>query len=350
LASSLARLSRRILRTRELLAVVVAPVLAVESGIAGRGLVAREAIDAGQTVAVKGGHIVTTQELHGLSDPLPNSEIQIADGLHLVAVAPEEYEAVMLFISHSCEPNVGFGGNTVLVTMRAVAAGEELSTDYAMFDDHTGQMTCRCGAASCRRDDRRPGLAPTGPAAALRRLLLLVPPAQDRRLVGRPVAGRLADHLAELELTWAQDLCVHPEARRPAQVTHDGPVVPGQGGEQLPVHRCSLVLEIGGTWNARSAQRTGSNTESKLMLLTHAFDQLDCIAVEFRTHWLNHQSRHAIERLGAKQAGVLRSHKIMPDGTMRDTVVYILQHEWPAVRNELRRRLTGHSARNRLRR
>jgi len=106
---------------------------------------------------------VTTQELHGLSDPLPNSEIQIADGLHLVAVAPEEYEAVMLFISHSCEPNVGFGGNTVLVTMRAVAAGEELSTDYAMFDDHTGQMTCRCGAASCRgtidgQDWRRPDL------------------------------------------------------------------------------------------------------------------------------------------------------------------------------------------------
>ncbi len=59
-------------------------------------------------------------------------------------------------------------------------------------------------------------------------------------------------------------------------------------------------LEIGGTWNARSAQRTGTNTESKLLLLAHAFDQLDCIAVGLRTHWLNHQSRRATERLGAK--------------------------------------------------
>ena len=99
-------------------------------------------------------------------------------------------------------------------------------------------------------------------------------------------------------------------------------------------------VEIGATWNARSAQRTGTNTESKLLLLTHAFDQLDCIAVEFRTHWLNQQSRRAIERLGAKQDGVLRSHKLMPDGTLRDTVVFsIIRSEWPAVRNELRRKL-----------
>ena len=100
-------------------------------------------------------------------------------------------------------------------------------------------------------------------------------------------------------------------------------------------------LEIGGTWNARSVHRTGTNTESKLLLLSHAFDQLHCIAVEFRTHWLNQQSRSAIERLGAKQDGVLRSHRIMPDGTLRDTVVYsILEHEWPAIRNELKRRLS----------
>ncbi len=101
-------------------------------------------------------------------------------------------------------------------------------------------------------------------------------------------------------------------------------------------------LEIGGTWNAASAQRTGTNTESKLLLLGHAFDRLDCIAVEFRTHWLNQQSRRAIERLGAKQDGVLRSHKIMPDGTLRDTAVYsILRHEWPAIRNALVRRLSA---------
>lgn len=99
-------------------------------------------------------------------------------------------------------------------------------------------------------------------------------------------------------------------------------------------------VEIGGTWNARSAHRTGTNTESKLLLLSHAFDQLDCIAVELRTHWLNHQSRRSIERLGAKQDGLLRSHKIMSDGTLRDTVAFsIIAAEWPAIRNELSRRL-----------
>lgn len=99
-------------------------------------------------------------------------------------------------------------------------------------------------------------------------------------------------------------------------------------------------LEIGNTWNAVSSQRSGTNTDSKLLLLGHAFETLDCIAVEFRTHWLNRQSRAAIERLGAKADGVLRNHKIMADDTLRDTAVYsILPHEWPAIRAELRRRL-----------
>lgn len=107
------------------------------------------------------------------------------------------------------------------------------------------------------------------------------------------------------------------------------------------VHR---RVEIGSTWNAASAQRTGTNTESKLLLLTHAFVQRECIAVEFRTHWLNHQSRAALARLGAKQDGVLRSHQRMADGSLRDTVVFsIIAVEWPAVRNELRRRLAAHS-------
>ena len=101
-------------------------------------------------------------------------------------------------------------------------------------------------------------------------------------------------------------------------------------------------VEIGSTWNARSAQRTGTNTESKLLLLGHAFEKLRCLAVEFRTHWLNRQSRAAIERIGAKLDGVLRQHMIMPDGSLRDTVVYsIIDSEWPAVRAELRRRLTS---------
>jgi uncharacterized protein len=123
----------------------------VRSGIAGRGLFAIEQVSAGEVVAVKGGHIVTTEQLRELPDPLPNSEIQIADGLHLVAVSPEEYEPVMLYINHSCEPNVGFAGNTVLVAMREVTAGEELTTDYGLFDDYDGQMPCRCNTASCRR-------------------------------------------------------------------------------------------------------------------------------------------------------------------------------------------------------
>ena len=105
-------------------------------------------------------------------------------------------------------------------------------------------------------------------------------------------------------------------------------------------------VEIGATWTARSAQRTGTNTESKVLLLTHAFERLDCIAVEFRTHWLNQQSRRAIERLGAKQDGVLRSHRIMPDGSLRDTVVFsIIAAEWPAVRAELTRKLAAHTRR-----
>ena len=99
-------------------------------------------------------------------------------------------------------------------------------------------------------------------------------------------------------------------------------------------------LEIGATWTAASAQRTGVNAESKLLLLTHAFEVLGCLAVEFRTHWHNIQSRTAIARLGAKQDGVLRNHRRMPDGSLRDTVVFsILDSEWPAVRAGLRHRL-----------
>jgi N-acetyltransferase len=99
-------------------------------------------------------------------------------------------------------------------------------------------------------------------------------------------------------------------------------------------------VEVGATWTAASAQRTGVNAESKLLLLTHAFEVLGCLAVEFRTHWHNRQSRTAIARLGAKQDGVLRNHRRLPDGSLRDTVVFsITDAEWPAVRNGLRQRL-----------
>jgi len=95
-------------------------------------------------------------------------------------------------------------------------------------------------------------------------------------------------------------------------------------------------VEIGSTWTARSAQRTPLNTQCKRLLLGHAFEGLACIAVEFRTHRLNTQSRRAIERLGAQLDGILRAHQLGPDGALRDTAVYsITAAEWPTVRNHL---------------
>ncbi|MQA34113.1 GNAT family N-acetyltransferase [Modestobacter roseus] len=111
------------------------------------------------------------------------------------------------------------------------------------------------------------------------------------------------------------------------------------------VDRETPRLEIGYTWTRASAQRTGVNTESKLLLLAHAFEVLSCVAVEFRTHWHNRQSRTAIAALGARQDGVLRAHRRQPDGSLRDTVVFsITSTEWPAVRSDLRSRLARHSA------
>jgi N-acetyltransferase len=99
------------------------------------------------------------------------------------------------------------------------------------------------------------------------------------------------------------------------------------------VHR---RVEIGSTWYCKSVQRTALNTHCKLMLLSHAFETLDCIAVEFRTHAFNHPSRKAIERLGAKLDGVLRSHQLASNGTLRDTYVYsIIAGEWPTVKAHL---------------
>ncbi|NLP83957.1 GNAT family N-acetyltransferase [Microbacterium sp. CFH 90308] len=99
-------------------------------------------------------------------------------------------------------------------------------------------------------------------------------------------------------------------------------------------------VEIGHTWIGVEAQRTAVNTAAKLLLLSHAFEACDAIAVEFRTHWHNRQSRAAIARLGAKQDGVLRNHRLGPDGTLRDTVVFsVLPHEWPAVKLGLQERL-----------
>jgi RimJ/RimL family protein N-acetyltransferase len=95
-------------------------------------------------------------------------------------------------------------------------------------------------------------------------------------------------------------------------------------------------VEIGYTWYSQSYQRTAVNTECKYLLLSHAFENLEAIAVEFRTHWHNHKSRAAIARLGAKQDGVLRNHQKSADGVYRDTVVFsIINHEWPVVKKSL---------------
>lgn len=124
----------------------------------------------------------------------------------------------------------------------------------------------------------------------------------------------------------------------PFAVVHDGRAV---GMTTFcDIDQDNRHVEIGYTWLSPTVQRTGVNTAAKLLLLGHAFEACDAIAVEFRTAWHNRQSRAAIERLGAKQDGVLRNHRIGPGGSLRDTVVYsVLPHEWPAVKLGLQARL-----------
>jgi RimJ/RimL family protein N-acetyltransferase len=101
-------------------------------------------------------------------------------------------------------------------------------------------------------------------------------------------------------------------------------------------------VEIGGTWYRKSMQRTPLNTECKLLLLTHAFETLDCICVELRTHFFNHASRRAIERLGAKLDGILRNNQVLPDGNIRDSCAYsIIASEWPVVKTNLEWLMNG---------
>lgn len=108
----------------------------------------------------------------------------------------------------------------------------------------------------------------------------------------------------------------------------------------MNIDAVSPRVEIGSTWYAQSVQRTPLNTEAKLLLLGHAFEHLNCLAVEFRTHFFNQQSRRAIERLGAKLDGILRNHLRSPNGTLRDTCVYsIINSEWPTVKAHLQSKL-----------
>jgi len=124
-------------------------------------------------------------------------------------------------------------------------------------------------------------------------------------------------------------------------------VVDGEGRirgmtSYMNIDEVNRRVEIGSTWLARSAQRSVLNSACKRLLLGHAFEVLDCIAVEFRTHFFNHDSRRAIERLGAKQDGILRSHQIGANGALRDTVVFsIVAQEWPAVKTHLDARISA---------
>jgi len=154
---------------------------------------------------------------------------------------------------------------------------------------------------------------------------------------GVPRPEQMSEHIDRL-LQWQAEGSMLPFTTRRA----DGRII---GNTTFcNVDAGNRRVEIGHTWNARSAQGSGTNAESKLLLLTHAFEMLECIAAEFRTHWMNHQSRTAIAHLGAKQDGVLRSHRRLADGSLRDTVVFsIIAAEWPAVRNGLRHRLDGYS-------
>lgn len=101
-------------------------------------------------------------------------------------------------------------------------------------------------------------------------------------------------------------------------------------------------LEIGWTWISRAFQRGPVNTEAKLLMLNHAFETMDCVRVEFKTHHNNEQSQRALERIGAKKEGVFRNHMIMPDGSMRHSVYYsIIKEEWPQAKAALQALLLG---------
>ena len=149
-----------------------------------------------------------------------------------------------------------------------------------------------------------------------------------------PTAETMAGDVAQ-RLDWRDAGTMNPWAVRRRE---DGRVV---GATTFcNIDQPNRHVEIGHTWLGVAAQRTAVNTAAKLLLLGHAFEDCDAIAVELRTHWHNRQSRDAIARLGAKQDGVLRNHRLGPDGTLRDTVTFsILPGEWPTVRLGLEQRL-----------
>jgi hypothetical protein len=151
------------------------------SAIAGQGLHAIDVVAGGEVVAVKGGHIVAASVVAGLPDAIRDSAFPIAADCFLAALTYEEYGGVMMRVNHSCEPNVGMGGNVLLVSMRDIAAGEELTIDYALFLGDPGfAMECRCGTAACRGGEGN-GLDARGLAGTLPGMVLVVAPAEDHK-------------------------------------------------------------------------------------------------------------------------------------------------------------------------
>src|SRR5215475_15248318 len=142
----------------------LSPKVAVKrSPIHGRGLFALESIGAGEIVCVKGDYIFKREQLRELNARLGFAEIQIADDLFIGPVTTQERDGSMIFSNHSCDPNIGVCGQIIFVAMRDIAAGEELTHDWATTDDDTYELACRCGAASCRgtvtgQDWRKPEL------------------------------------------------------------------------------------------------------------------------------------------------------------------------------------------------
>ena len=121
-----------------------------ESAIHGRGLFAKAAIARGEIVAVKGGYIVSKGAWTELERTQGSAEIQIAEDLFIAPVHGDHREGSMLYTNHSCEPNIGIQGQIVFLAMRDIAAGEELTHDWATSDDLDYEMDCRCGAQNCR--------------------------------------------------------------------------------------------------------------------------------------------------------------------------------------------------------
>jgi N-acetyltransferase len=164
--------------------------------------------------------------------------------------------------------------------------------------------------------------------------------AQDGEIWNNPYAlfpsiGEMSEYLKDLlkdSKTILPFIIIHKESNKIAGTTR-----------YLNIDYDNYRLEIGHTWIAQSYRRTAVNTESKFLMLQHAFEKLNCIAVEIRTDALNEVSRIAIERLGAKQDGILRNHKIMRNGRIRDTVSYsIIKSEWPSVKEKILQKIANH--------